>query len=310
MGTFFVWLALAACTRPVGDTGVVEELEACPRFDDGASTGTVENGDIVEASGLAASRVHADVLWTHNDSGDSARLFALGTDGSHRAEVRLDGITPFDWEDMAAGPGPNGEPSLYLADFGDNAEVRTRITFIRLPEPADLTDVAQTTAEFALLHAEYPDGAHNAEALLVDPRTAELFVITKVEGGGPSGVYRYPPPQRPDEQVTLEKVGELAFGSSPLEGSELVTAADISPDGSRIAVRTYSHVWLWRRGSGTVAEALAGEVCEAPVALEPQGEAVAFHAAGPDAYFTLSEAPVSGLALPLFRFAETATARR
>jgi hypothetical protein len=308
MRQFLLLALLVACTAPLEETGQETALEDCPRFDVGASAGTVANDAIVEASGLAASRRHEGVLWVHNDSGDVARLFALSTSGETLTELMLEGVTPFDWEDLSAGLDPSGAPALYVADIGDNAEARSQIRVMRVREPEDLSSSEQQTSEFVALEARYPDGAHNAEAFFVDPRTGDLFVITKASSGGASGVYRYPSPQRPDEVVTLEDVGSLAFGEGSLEGSELVTGADISADGTRVLVRTYSHVWLWRRGSGTVAEALQGEVCEASSVVEPQGEAIAFDGGTAAAYFTLSELPVPGLTLPLFRFAETSGA--
>src|SRR5438477_556362 len=46
---------------------------------------------IDESSGLAASRKYPGCLWTHNDSGDSARLFLLDAQGKTLSEVDVQG---------------------------------------------------------------------------------------------------------------------------------------------------------------------------------------------------------------------------
>ena len=60
------------------------------------------------------------LLWAHNDSGDTARVFAVGRDGRDRGTVTVSGATAIDWEDIALGPAPHGKPYLYAGDIGDN----------------------------------------------------------------------------------------------------------------------------------------------------------------------------------------------
>ncbi len=46
-------------------------------------TGNIKSKDITESSGLAAPRCQNNVLWTHNDSGDDAFIFAINTAGDN-----------------------------------------------------------------------------------------------------------------------------------------------------------------------------------------------------------------------------------
>jgi hypothetical protein len=263
--------------------------------------GTVASPDVLELSGLAASRTQ-DVIWAHNDSGDTARVFAMSPTGDALATYDVVGADAFDWEDMAIGPGPErGVSYLYIGDFGDNASIRPSITVYRAPEPTfGALNSSLTIDAYEAMVFMYPAGAHDAEVLLVDPENGDLFIVTKNIAGGPSGVYRAPTVGAVPE--TLEKVGEIDFaaltpakqipaGSGPLPEalSKIPTGGDISPDGRVIAIRTYGTVWLWPREEGvTIAEALANRPCEGPSAVETQGEAIAFTADG-QAYITASE---------------------
>ena len=85
------------------------------------SIGRLDHPPIREASGLVASRRYPGVFWVHNDSGDTARVFAMSTSGRHLAEVQLLGVEANDWEDMAIVAAPDGGPDrLVIADMGDS----------------------------------------------------------------------------------------------------------------------------------------------------------------------------------------------
>jgi hypothetical protein len=275
---------------------------ACPSFAAPVALGKVESAQISEASGLIASRTNTDVFWTHNDSGDTARVFAFNRAGKHLGIYALAGVTANDWEDIASGPGPvSGKEYLYLGDFGDNSTSRSSVAVYRVEEPVVSSTQAPLTAQLSgvdTLALKYPDGAHNAETLLVDPRTGDLYIVTKSSDGA-SGVYRSAAPHDTAATRTLTKVASLSFGAGELATTgTLATGGDISPDGSEIAIRTYGAAVLWKRGaSATVADALAGPPCLLSVAAEIQGEALSFDAQ--KSYYTLSE----GLNPSLYYFA-------
>ena len=147
----------------------------------------LEDPRVVESSGLAVSRRHPGVIWTHNDSGDAARLFAVGGDGRTLATLRLAGVAARDWEALAAGRDDQGRPALFVGDIGDNQGVWDEVAVYRVREPAALGDATVPAVRYRL---GYADGPRDAEALLVDPRSNRLYVASKQEAGG--GLYQAP----------------------------------------------------------------------------------------------------------------------
>lgn len=268
--------------------------------------GNVASPDIIEASGIVASRDNEGVLWLHNDSGDSARVFAIDRAGARLGTYTLHGAEAIDWEDMAIGPGPDdGVDYLYLADIGDNAAARDDIVVYRVPEPdvalsPNLLNGGGMPAEKLVLR--YPDHAHDAETLLVDPESGDIVIVTKELTSPPSLVFRAPAPIAPGTPTTLERAGQIDFsalgtGSQPPADApplvsgvpDLPTGGDVSPDGRSVAIRTYAYVWLWDRPDGSpLTDAFTTTPCQAPSAIEQQGEAIALDVDG-KGYITVSE---------------------
>jgi hypothetical protein len=230
-----------------------------------------------EASGLMASDVHDDVFYVHNDSGDSARFFALSQSGTLLATFGVSGASAVDWEDASLGPCPAGS-CVYLGDIGDNPETRTSYALYRVPEPATLADATLTAEAFPFV---YPDGSHNAETLLVHPVTGRVWVVTKASGS--ALIYRFPATLTPGQTHTLEAMGSIF---SP-DGS-LVTGGDVHPAGAGVLLRTYLGVYFYSAASDDLAAALGGSACTMPSAFEMQGETVAWRRDG-SGYLTLSE---------------------
>ncbi|MEM6990634.1 MAG: hypothetical protein AAF721_09060 [Myxococcota bacterium] len=280
-----------------GSETAAPELPDCPVFARGVSVGDLEFDEVGEASGLAVSRTQPGVLWTHNDSGDSARLFALSDTGAHLGQFTLQGAAADDWEDIALGPGPDaGVDYLHVADIGDNRAARRSVTIYRVAEP-DVSGGSVNLTGVDTICVEYPDGAHDAESMMVDPQTGDLVIITKTLAGT-SFLFGVPAPLSTRGCSTAQAWGELTFGVPPLPGSPATTAGDISDDGRLIAIRSYTRAFMWRRVEGqSVQSALAGEACDVPLAPELQGEALGI---APDAaaYFTVTE----GSGATLFRY--------
>ena len=271
-------------TSPSASTAALVAA-ACDKSLERGEAGTVRAPALNEVSGVAASTTNPGVLWVHNDSGDSPRTFAVGPSGAVLGTYTLTGATAQDWEDMAIGPGVvPGEQALYFGDIGDNKEDRASITVFRVREPK--VDPATPVGTVALdgvdtLTLTYPDGAHNAETLLVDTDGA-IYVLTKKAGS--STIYRAPPGLADGSTTEL-----AAEGTVPLEPAGLLTGGAIAPAGDAVVLRTYGEVYLYRREPGsTIAATLAGARCIGDLAKEPQGEAVTFAADGAS-YVTMSE---------------------
>ncbi len=255
------------------------------QFQPGSQVGTVQSAAVNEASGIAASARNSDVLWVHNDSGDSARVFAMNTQGTHLGIYNLVSAGARDWEDMAVGPGPvPGQSYLYLGDIGDNNAVRSSIKVYRVAEPlvsSSQTPVTQSLTGVQTIELQYPtsDGARDAETLMIDPLTNDIYVVSKRESQ--SRLYRAAYPQSTAATTTLEFITQLPWGWA--------TGGDISPDGDEILVRGYWNASLWSRPSGgTIADAFNQTPVDVPLVSEPQGEAITFDASG-SGYYTVSE---------------------
>ena len=128
---------------------------------------------IKEASGIAASRRVDNVWWVHNDSGDTARVFAIGTTGQTLGEYSLTGASAIDWEDIAAAPGPTaGVSYLYVGDIGGNVTPRSSVQVYRVPEPlvnpASPLSTPQALSDVATLTPDLGEPGHDqARGLLI-----------------------------------------------------------------------------------------------------------------------------------------------
>jgi hypothetical protein len=269
--------------------------DAAPMFAAGVQVGTIQNSSIQEASGIAASRRNTNVLWAHNDSGDTARVFAMTAAGTNLGTYSLSGASAIDWEDIAIGPGPTaGSQYLYLGDIGDNNAVRASISVYRVAEPAvSATQSPVTTSLTGVerLRFTYPDGPRDAESLFADPLTRDIYILTKREN--PHRLYRAAYPQATSGTTVLEFVEDYA-------DPNWLTAADISPDGDEIITRavgsTSGRLFLRPPGT-TIAAALNSTPITIPLRSEPQGEAIGFDPSG-WGYYTISE----GASQPIYYF--------
>lgn len=210
---------------------------------------------VKESSGIAASGSSPGVFWTHNDSGDGPFVYAFDRQGRARGVWRVEGARAQDWEDIARGPGPeSGRSYLYVGDIGDNGGKRDSIVVYRFPEPsvepADAAESnrkdARATAPAEALRLKYPDGPHNAEALLVHPSSGDIYIVTK--GGSEAGVYRLSASASALEVGTLTRVATIR---GPGFFGALITGGDISPDGLRVALCDYANGYELRLPTGS-----------------------------------------------------------
>ncbi len=253
-----------------------------PDFGPPENRGPIAHDALREISGMAASQRNPGILWLHNDSGDSNRLFAIDTQGRHRGIFHLCGAANRDWEDICLGPGPDSLSYIYVGDIGDNAATYPEKVIYRVPEPLVPPGGAPPDTLLngvAAIRFRLPDGPRDAETLMIDPPTGDIYIVSKREPN--VRVYRLPYPQSPDSTLTAEAVAALPFS--------FATAGDISPDGREILIKNYAQIFYWCRAPGaSIGDVLAQPPLTVPYAVEPQGEALCWDAAG-SGYFTTSE---------------------
>jgi hypothetical protein len=243
----------------------------CDSWSDAREIGPLEEEGLVEASGMAPSW-SGDVLWVNNDAGDGPVLYAIGTDGAALGGVVVEGATHTDWEDLASGPCGAACSCLYVADIGNNDGTRTEGVVWRIPEPS-LEDTRSQPAE--ALRYVFPDGPQDSEAMLVDPVTGEIFLLTRTIGT--TRVYGFPdaPAQPTDAPVTLELVATLDLTELGNDGE--VVGGSVSRGGARVALRTNGDLLLFQApDGGGVRQALETAYTRLPTPEVPDPEAMSW----------------------------------
>lgn len=202
-------LSAAGAAADPGDGDDVAFTFADPRID--------------ESSGLVAQD---DVVVTVNDSGDSNRIFTVDTASGETVGVTSWQGDAVDVEALA----PAGRGEVWVADIGDNQRSRRSVTVAKVPFA-----VGDRTTEAPTYELVYPDGPHDAETLLADPRTGRLYVVVKELRGR---VFAAPPRLSADGPNRLTEVG-TTLGFS--------TDGAFFPDGRHVILRNYvqAAVYTW-----------------------------------------------------------------
>lgn len=273
--------ALGSCSATVAKKNGTPDSP----YADAVTVGNLEDTEITESSGIAASKCQSDVYWTHNDSGDEAFLFAIGPKGEKLGTWRVPSATNYDWEDIASTREANGICYLYVGDIGDNGRKREDYVIYRVEEPKVSLGAKQSSKRSPLetqrsesIRYTYPDGKHNSEALLVDPKTSFIYIVTK-RFSGPASVFKL----RAGDKVA-QKLGEVALPAVP-NGS--VTGGDISPTGDRLVLCDYSAVYEFTLRNGIVMDNFfTSEPSVQTVGERSIGESVAYSSNGNELLLT------------------------
>ena len=232
---------------------------------------------LTETSALVRSTAHPGVLWTLNDSDNPPELFATDTAGRALAKVHITGARNVDWEALASGPCParlGTAPStdcLYIGDIGDNDRIRPYVTIYRVPEPRPGLDSA--VAILDSLRATYPDGARDAESMVVDP-SGTIWIVSKELLRTPR-IYRLDPGTWGGPRWrAMTFIDSLPIPSAT--GIEhWTTDATWIGAGDTLIVRTYGALWTVPFRAGRPDVAAARPRCRL-AGLGPQGEGVAW----------------------------------
>lgn len=208
--------------------------------------GEIKTDEIKESSGIAASRCNKGIFWTHNDSGDYPFIYALNAEGEKLGTWWISGAKHEDWEDMATLQDAKGECFLYIGDIGNNKRLRGVFTIYKIKEPKIVEDDKKTNQKKPRIigvedkiNFEYPDIRHDAETLMIHPKTGEIYILTKRLSDS-SGVYKLSANYAFDKTNKLEKVADFTVPAVP---NGLLTGGDISPDGKRIVICDYFNAY-------------------------------------------------------------------
>lgn len=218
----------------------------------------VRFAEIEEGSGIVKSDKYPGVYWTHNDSGDSPRIFPITAEGElvvteggspDYAGIKIEGARNVDWEDISR-EGTN----LIVSDMGNNKNKRQDLGVYIFPEPDPRHEPVVKSAVHVPI--SYPDQTEfppsdqldfDCEALF--PMEGKLYFITKQRVGGKPGqlakLYQLDT-RNPESVNKLVKLDERK-----LDG--WVTSAAVSPDGKTLAVLTQApgqSVWFFPLTAG------------------------------------------------------------
>ena len=246
-------------------------------FEKGKAVGTNKNPKLEEASGLVGSARNPGYFWTHNDSGNPAELFLLDSTAATRQVFTFSGITNRDWEDITLGPGSEENVNyLYIGDIGDNLSRYPLKYIYRTKEPS--IDQTEVITDFDTLIVKLSDGVRDSEALLSDPVSKNLYLISKRAKS--AVVYEILSPFSSDTLIA-EKVFELPLKS--------VNGGAISVDGKEVLLKNYEYIYYWKKvGDESFIDLLKKPAIELPYDPEPQGEAIAWARDG-SGFYTLGE---------------------
>jgi len=236
-------------------------------------------GILDEASGIADSKLNPGYLWVQQDSGNPNDIALLSYNGTFFKKINIKTGVNRDWEDMTLANGPDaGNNYIYLADIGDNGLAFAEYYIYRFAEPGKIVD---SVFECDKIIFKYPDGSHDAEAIMVDNTTKDIYIITKQDTR--SAIYKLSYPQSTAMVNMAILSGTLNFNG--------VTSAAFSPDGMEILMKTYNNIYYWKKAKAeTLEQALIKNSKNIPHKFEPQGEAICFKNDN-SGFFTLSERP-------------------
>lgn len=242
--------------------------------------GHLTTDEIREASGIASSVPLKGFYWTHNDSGNKPEVYLLNSKGVLVSTIKLEDVSNRDWEDIAEGIGPvKGKSYVYVGDIGDNAGIRKHIRIYRFPEPEKVPGEEETITP-DVLTLKFPNGPRDAESLMIDPISKQIYIVSKRE----KEVSLYKTKQlffKDGDKVVLEKLINLPYS--------WVTSGDISKDGHHIVIKTLTTIYYWHRNSNeSVEDAMAKPAKELPYVVEKQGEGITI-TPNNDGYVTISE---------------------
>ncbi len=266
---FFVLLLSIECTS----SKTTSDL-----FLEGVGQGSVSK-KLAEASGLVASVANPGYYWSHNDGENPAEVFLIDDKAKIVMTCKLANVANRDWEDIAVGPGSQeGKSYLYIGDIGDNLSQYPYKMIYTFVEPV-LSEGDHVISKFDTIVFKLSDGVRDTEAMMIDPMTNNVFIISKREDS--VRLYKMYTPAKRGDTLQAEFKTKLPFTK--------IVAASISADGTEVLMKNYDHLYYWKRSDAeSIPELLLRKPIELNYLQEAQGEAIAWTRDGAG-FYTLSE---------------------
>jgi hypothetical protein len=243
-------------------------------FENNLALGKIDK-QLEEASGIVASVTNPGMFWLINDSGHAADVFLIDIHAQIRMVCHLKGIKNRDWEDITLGEA-DGKKFIYVGDIGDNVAKYPSKLIYRFEEPVfELGEI--TIEEIKTFTVFLSDGQRDTEAMMIDPLTKDLYLVSKRE----DSVHLYQTTFPYPDTITMNNVAVLPYKS--------IVAGNISPDGTEVLMKDYPNVYYWKRKEGqSIIDLLKQPSIALPYDMEEQGEAICFDVDG-KGYYTVSE---------------------
>jgi hypothetical protein len=258
------------------------------------------DGEVPEESGIVPSPTTPGLLWMHNDSGDSAQLYAVTTAGRVLGALVLPDVVAVDFEDLAAAPCPDAlSACLWVADVGDNGASREAVAVYAVQEPAIATALSFGTIDAQRVwHFPFAleGGPGDVEGVVVLPDASAVILYEKINDG--ARILRLDAPFLEDTLGLAEQRGTFDTPGSG-QALRLVTAADLHPTGARLLVRTYAALWEVDLSDGLALHAITqSDFVQIATPTEAQGEAACYDEDGTGVWTVSEQVSVGGFTLP------------
>lgn len=295
-------------------TLLIANISSCTYADnnilnsDFMNSGTITNNEINEASGIAVSRIHEDIVWVINDSGNSPLVFAVNSKGEHIASLKIKGVKNNDWEDMASF-NYKGKPYILIADVGDNRAKRKKY-FLHIIQEPDIKKYSHTSPvpikpSWSITFT-YEDGPRDCESVAVDIINEKILLLSKRDR--PPVLYELPLNKR--KNIVAKRRGLIKSLPKPTQNDIRLTkyfnyttrptAMDISEDGLSAVILTYANAYYFNlEDPGDWLSAFLTHPKEIILPFLNQAESVCFGKDATSIYVTTEKIPAPLLKIDL-----------
>jgi len=192
-----------------------------------------------ESSGLQCP--HPDTCYTFNDGDNGSRIYKINGTGAFLGQTVLSDADQVDYEDIARA----SDRSVSIGDFGNNSSARQDLViYVSNDLQGSISEVQSITYTYED-QMEFPPSSseRNFDVEAMFHYDEALYLFTRNRKNPFDGICKiYRLPDTPGEYVA-----ELiqSFTTNLSESYGIITGADISPNGNRIALLTSGSLFIW-----------------------------------------------------------------